>query len=353
MREQRWECQHALPFDDVLKLLDRLKAYGLHTVDPSRDSICYIEEFAVNHIEDINQLEAWPIEDVTLIHVLDDWQGDFFLLVGRYHSLYQKHQTLSTYCSISHPWLLPGHNATLLPQAMLWVGFRHTHSFIRVRLQTAEVVTPGETRASHQELIWIDERKQAFQTAIDLLELPIELRAEKGIVYLRIDKQEAPFFCSWADAFGPCQFEYNSSDPFEFLVPATKLAATYGQNPVTIRIYLTGFSPQTLLDFGAIEPFQRRVYRCSLHAPVDDLPTILSLLTGGGRLYSTLCEFQTARFLPSSPDAAVIIGIMGTQNEFKIEVRLNLMPLEPDHMSPWLEDLVGFPMTYAPLSPFP
>ena len=43
---------------------------------------------------------------------------------------------------------------------------------------------------------------------------------------LRPVDPSVPFFCSWPDAFGPRQFEYNTADAYEFLVPASKLAAT-------------------------------------------------------------------------------------------------------------------------------
>ncbi len=354
MREQRWESRDAILFDDLSPILSTLARLGLPVVEPSREGIFYVEDFAVDDLRDINQLDEGPIEDLTLIHVLEKWQGDFFLLVGRYHSLYQKYQSINTYCSLSHPWRLSGHYATLHPQAMVWTGFRHTHSFVRVRLHTTDVVTPGETWADQQHVIWTDERSQAFQSAIDVLDLPIDITRKEGKVQLHTRGRETPFFCSWPDAFGPCQFEFNSSDPFEFLVPATQLTATLGSVPVTSRVYLTGFSSQILEEFGKIESLSRKVYRCSLHTALNDLPHILGVLNkNGGRLYGSLCEFQTKQLLPESPDAPAIIGIMGTQGAFKLEVRCNVMPLEQPHMVAWLEDLLGLPMTYAPLSPFP
>ena len=353
MREQRWESQNCILFQDLSPILSKLENLGLPVADLSRESICYVEDFAIQDLADIDQLDNWPIEDLTLIHVLEEWQGDFFLLAGRFHALYQKYQSINTYCSLSHPWQLSGHYATLYPQAMLWTGFRHTHSFIRVRLHTTNVVTPGESWAHEQRLVWIDERIQAFQAAIEVLDLPIDVMQERDMVRLNTRRQETPFFCSWPDAFGPCQFEFNSSDPFEFLVSATQLASTIGTTPVTSRVYLTGFSAQILEEFGKIEPSARQVYRCSLHTPLNDLPHILSILSKGGRLYSSLCEFQTKQLLPDNPDASAIIGIMGNQEGFKLEVRFNVMPLEQSHMLSWLQDLLGVPVAYAPLSPFP
>jgi hypothetical protein len=161
-----------------------------------------------------------------------------------------------------------------------------------------------------------------------------------------------PFFCSWPDAFGPCQFEYNSADAYEFLVPASKLAATSAPEPAGVRVYLTGFSEDALVEFQRIEPTARSVYRCSVHCPLDDVPEIRSAIEPDGRLYATLCEFQTQELLPDGGDASAIIGIMGSSAGFAIEVRLNKAPLDEDIMAGWLERLIGHPVVYAPLPAF-
>ena len=67
----------------------------------------------------------------------------------------------------------------------------------------------------------------------------------------------------------------------------------------------------------------------------------------------TLCEFQTTPLLPHGRNASAIIGIMGSKNAFKIEVRLNQMPLQQEESEKWLTKLLGLPIHYAPLSPFP
>lgn len=353
MREQRWESQKSLTFEEILSLCERLSIQGLNPSTSEKEGICYIEELEVDHPEGIQQLDPWPLEDVTMIHILENWRGDFFLLAGHYHTIFQRYQSVSTYCSISHPWCLPGHQATLLSQAMFWVGFRHTHSFIRVRVHTSEVVAPGETWANHQRPIWLDERHQAFLAAIEMLELPIDIVVDNGMVLLRSSKSDTPFFCSWPDAFGPCQFEFNSSDPFEFLVPASRMAATLDGRGTTIRTYLTGFSQEALKDFMAVELKARYVYRCSAHCSLGELPEILEILGRSSRLYSTLCEFQTQSLLPQGHDAAAIIGVVGTKGNFQIEVRLNQMPIARSKMDAWLEDVLGFPVAYAPLSAFP
>ena len=353
MREQRWESRQSLSFPEVLDLLDRLQAKGLHPVDPEKEGICYIEEWPVPSPETIHRLDQWPLEDVTMVHVLDAWKDDFFLLAGRYHSTFQRYQSVSAYCSISHPWHLSGHLATLQPLAMFWVGFRHTHSFIRIRFQTSRVIAQGESCDPHQRTIWLEERQAAFHEAIELLDLPIDVSIQKDRITLRNTHEDVPFFCSWPDAFGPCQFEFNSSDPFAFLVPASGLASTHRLPTATVRIYLTGFSRDALNEFKTIEPGVRTIYRCSAHICLTDLPALLDIVGTGGRLYTTVSEFRTQALLPDYPDAAAIVGIMGTGNRYQLEVRLNMMPLPMDQMATWLEELFAYSMTYTPLSPFP
>ncbi len=75
-----------------------------------------------------------------------------------------------------------------------------------------------------------------------------------------------------------------------------------------------------------------------------------------GRLYATLCEFQTQVVLPEGDDASAIIGIVGLNGQFQIEARLNRAPLKEEAMGPWLERLIGIggvcPLpAYVPLTP--
>ena len=97
---------------------------------------------------------------------------------------------------------------------MFWIGFRQTHSFIRIRLHTTDVIAPGDVHADEQRAIWLEERQAAFQEAVARLDLPITTSIHKDRVLLHNARREVPFFCSWPDAFGPCQFEFNSPDPF-------------------------------------------------------------------------------------------------------------------------------------------
>jgi hypothetical protein len=147
VRERRWETTTPLTFGQVLVVGERLAALGLKPAVPAKDVICYVEEWTVESPEDFDQLDAWSTEDVTLIHVREGWRGDFFLLAGAYHTVYQRYQDVGTYCSISHPWRIRDPLRLHDPRSMLWLGFRHAHSFIRVRLQTKDVITPGRPAA--------------------------------------------------------------------------------------------------------------------------------------------------------------------------------------------------------------
>jgi hypothetical protein len=352
VRERRWETTTPLTFGQALAVGERLGALGLKPAAPANDVICYVEEWTVGSPDEFDQLDPWATEDVTLVHVREGWRGDFFLLAGGYHTVYQRHQDVATYCSVSHPWRIRAPLALHEQRSMLWLGFRHTHSFIRIRLQTRDVVTPGETRADGQRTQWLDERRTAFLEAITVLELPIETDVENNAVVLRVLDTTVPFFCSWPDAFGPCQFEYNTSDAYEFLVPASKLAATSAPEPAGVRAYLTGFSEEALGEFQSIEPGARYAFRCSVHCPLDEVPEILEAIRPDGRIYTTLCEFNTQDLLPQGDEASAIIGIVGFDGRFQIEARLNRAPMKEDLMAGWLERLIGHPVVYAPLPAF-
>lgn len=352
MRERRWETTTPLSFGQALAVGDRLAARGLKPAVPPQDVICYVEEWTVGSPKEFDGLDPWATEDVTLVHIRERWRGDFFLLSGAYHTVYQRHHDVGTYCSISHPWRIRERLRLHDQRGMLWIGFRHAHSFIRVRLQTNTVITPGEARGDDERTHWLEERRAAFLEAITLLDLPIETSVEKKAVVLRSSDASVPFFCSWPDAFGPCQFEYNTTDAFEFLVPACKLAETFHPEPAGVRAYLTGFSGAALAEFQTIEPGARYAYRCSVHCPLDDLPEILTAIQPDGALYATLCEFQTHTLLPDCNDASAIIGIVGANGQFKIEARLNQAPLPEDAMAPWLKQVIGHPVAYAPLPAF-
>jgi hypothetical protein len=353
MRERRWESRERLTFADVLAVGERLAARGLAPAHPAKDVICYIEDWTVRASDDFDRLDPWHTEDITLVQTLDAWRGDFFLLAGGYHTVYLRHQAIGTYCSVSHPWAVPPPLTCHEPRGMLWLGFRHIHTFIRVRLQTTEVITPGETRGDDRRALWTAERAGIFQAVIRLLDLAVHVDIVGEQVVLTPKQPGTPLFCSWPDAFGPCQFEYNTSDPYEFLVPASRLAATWGDAPAAVRAYLTGFAESALEEFRALHPQGRTAYRCSAHTPLDELPEILEAIAPDGRLYATVCEFQTPQLLPAGDEASAIVGAVGADGGFRLEMRLNRAPLPEPAMAPWLSELLGHPMVYAPLPAFP
>ncbi|MDR4495785.1 MAG: hypothetical protein R3B74_15490 [Nitrospirales bacterium] len=315
--------------------------------------IAYVEEWEVSHPQDIQTLDSWVTEDVTLLQVLEQWEGDFFLLAGRYHTVFQNYQSVNTYCSIAHPWTIQRPVATLHPQASLWIGFRHTHGFIRVRLHTTEIFTPGESVESPREQFWLVDRQEAFRESIETLDLPIQVDISQQKVVLQTTRPETPFFCSWPDAFGPCQFEFNSPDPFEFLVPGSRLAATWNDEPANIRVYLTGFPEKALVHFTQMMELPNLRYRCSIHCCLEEIVEVEERLVPRGRIYGSLAEFQTKSHLPEGIDAAAIIGLVGFEGEFRLEIRLNQHPLSRPDTTKWLENLVEYPLIYAPLPAFP
>ena len=353
MREHRWESVSALSFTDILSVAEKLRQAGLTSIQPEKEMITYLEEWEVADHEEIRRLDPWPTEDVTLLHVFNQWKGDFFLLAGRYHTIFRRHQTVNTYCSVAHPWRIGHPLATLQPVASLWVGFRHTHGFIRIRLHTMDIIAPGETVESPREHFWLKDRQEGFRTAIDLLQLPIAAKIDHHKVTLQTSRNDTPLFCSWPDAFGPCQFELNSPDPFEFLVPASQLAATNSNPAEQVRVYLTGFPTQALSDFKPLQADSRLMYRCSLHCELREIPEIFSLLNSQGRLYGSLAEFQTSASLPKGIDAAAIVGLVGSEGQFRLEVRLNQYPLSHEKTEQWLQELLGYNLVYSPLPVFP
>jgi hypothetical protein len=343
-----------MEFDRVLAVCDRLAGLGLKTARPDKDLIAYIEEWTVSSPGEADRLEGWTTEDVTLVRVHENWTGDFYLLASRYRDAYRKHQGSDTYCSISHPWRFGEPLRKHLPAGMLWVGFRdRTHSFIRVRLNTAEVITPGETRGDAERDLWLDERRRIFLGAVDLLDLPIRAEIKNRHVHLRSEESGLPLFLSWPDAFGPCQFEYNAHDPVPLLVAAGRLAQTFGPEPAPVRIYLTGFPEPALREFVNVASPGGMAYRISIHCRLGEIPSVLSVIRPAGRLYATLCEFQTRTFLPEADDAWAIVGAVGSEEGFRIEARLNRAPLPDDSTADWLETVTGLPMEPAPLPPFP
>lgn len=353
MREQRWESVEPFRFEETLELADRLSGFGLSPVAPGREGICYVEDWAVPVPAALAKFGPWHREDVTLIRLHEEYVGDFFLLAGGYHQIYREIGKEGAYCSISHPWITRPAFSTLHAGQMLWLGFRGEQSFIRLRLQTRRVVTPGEAGDVESRETWLEERSRVFSETIEILDLPLKVRINGGRVAVENADGRGALFCSWPDAFGPSQIEYNISDAFDLLVPASRLAATTGGKPVGVRAYLTGFAPDELERFGEIKPDARLLYRLSAHVRLADLPGLLRSIAPSGRLYTTLCEFRTKDLIPEGHEAWAIVGIVGAAGEFSIEARLSRTPLSPDDTAAWLARLIGKPVRYATLPPFP
>lgn len=352
MRERRWESEEVLNFTEILKTGERLASLGLRPLEPQKDIIAYVEEWTVPSVSSINLLEAWSKEDVTFQHTRRGWHGDFFILAGKYHEIFRGHPGLGHYCSMSHPFRTDADLKYHHSKAMLWVGFRDRLSFLRLRLQTHEVITPGETRGDANRKEWVEERKRIFDSVAERLDFPIKCSVKNGQVVPENRSSDGGLFNSWPDAFGPCQTEYNHTDSNQSILWAARLAETWEGKPTTVRVYLTGFDEQALAEFQSTEGEFEYVYRLSLHTCLADVPEILRLIAPKGRIYTTLWEFKPNEIFPNLEEAWMVAGIIGGENGFKLEVRLNRAPLPEDQMTPWLSTLFNRPMGYAPLPAF-
>lgn len=359
MRERRWESREFIRFDEVIALSDRLKGRGLTVKEFHREAACYIEEFRVSRLDEIDRLDAWNIDELTLVQINDRWQGDFFLLAGKHHDLYRQYPRMEAYLSLSHPWRISDDLKLRMHQseAMFWIGFRDTHGFIRVRVIPAEIITPGERRGEAKRLTWMTERASAFSEAIQALDLPLFVEWQKGALLISPEESasaaspaSSAVSCSWPDAFGPCQFEYIVSDRYELLVPAARFISKVGIQPAVVRTFLSGFPHEILNEFHQLQPESRMLYRGYLHAPLNDLPEVVQAMAPNGRALVNFCEFPTRPFLPEGEASDAVIGVIGSEPGFKIEVRLNRAPLPEGEMEAWLEKLTGLPMSYSPLA---
>ncbi|HZR47687.1 MAG TPA: hypothetical protein VFA47_13335 [Candidatus Manganitrophaceae bacterium] len=352
MRERRWESQGFIHFDEVAVLARRLKERGLDVKDFRREAACYIEEFRIARLDEIDRLGAWNIDELTLVQINDRWEGDFFILAGKHHDLYRQHPRMEGYLSLSHPWRIPDALNLRLhqPESMFWIGFRDTHGFIRVRVIPGEIITPGERRGEGRRLAWMTERASAFSEAIQALDLPLFVEWEKGSLTISPEEETSAVSLSWPDAFGPCQFEYIVSDRYELLVPAARFISKVGSRPAVIRTFLSGFPKEILEEFHSLQPESKMLYRGYIHAPLNDLPEVVQAMVPSGRALVNLSEFGTGTLLPQGEESYAVVGVIGSESGFKIEIRLNRAPLPEAEMEEWLNDLIGLPMGYAPLA---
>lgn len=352
MRERRWESRSAIRFEEVIACGESLRRMGLKPKSIDQEGACYFEEFWVKALDELDRLQAWPIDEVTLVQVLDRWDGDFFVLAGRHHEVYRRHQAMEAYLSVSHPWRMPQTAEPILHQdeAMCWIGFRNTHGFIRVRVVPGEIITPLERRDEGRRAQWMAERDAAFSVAIDALGLPLFVDWSNGAPSVASTDAGCRVSGSWPDAFGPCQFEYVVPNRYELLVPIARLVEQYGTHPAMVRTFLSGVPRSGYEAFHRIQPAAGLLYRGYVQAELNDLPNIVSAIAPRGRALVTFCEFRTGRILRVDDEAYAVVGVIGTSSGYRMEIRLNRAPLPEDEMEEWLNRLLGMPMAYAPLA---
>lgn len=350
MRERRWESQDAIGFDQVMALCARLRRKGLSIRELGQETALYLEAFPVDGLGEIRRLGSWVVEEVTLVETCEDWRGDFYLLAATHHELFHRTSSWEGYCSISHPWEIPrdvaleGHQR----EALFWIGFRKTDSFIRLRVTPREIITPGERRREAFRQRWIDERLAIFQAANRSMSLPVSFVKQEETFSILSMTGHFTVACSWPDAFGPCQMEFGSTDASGLWVPAAKLIAGSGRQPARLRVFLSGFQTETLETFHRLLPRSRLLYRGYVMGDLRSLPELLRIIGPSGRMIANLVEFQTATLLGSGGEAYAIIGLIAEASGYKVEIRLNRAPLPEGVMESWLEGLIRMPMVYVP-----
>lgn len=352
MRERRWESRDSLAFEEVLDLLASLTRAGLTVRPPRRESACYFEEFGIEGVDDLDRLEAWPLEELTLVQVADQWTGDFFVLAAAHHEAYRARPAMEAYLSLSHPWLIPRDLGPVLhhDEGMFWIGFRNTHAFLRGRVIPKDIIPPGEARGDAQRDRWVRERADAWSAALDVLDLPLFVDWSNGRPEVGSADPGCRISGSWPDAFGPCQFEYVVADRYELLVPAARFIERLGVRPATLRTFVSGWPPAVFDEIHRLQPDARRLVRGYLHACLLDLPEIVGAIAPRGKILSTLCEFRASDRDAAAQDAYAVVGVIGGPDGYAVEVRLSRAPRPEDEMDAWVSRLVGRPMVYAPLS---
>jgi|GEM_PF-275669 len=354
MRERRWESQSTFDFEEVMALCDGLRRLDVPIKGADQEVACYLEEFCVSRLEEIDCLAAWTVDEVTLVEVLNPWEGDFFLLAAKHHDLFQRCASSDGYLSIGHPWHVPDKLGIKLHhrEGMFWIGFRQPHGFVRLRIAPNEVITPGERRGEAKRYSWMAERASILGGAIELLGLPLFIDWGEDALSITSEDPAGQLACSWPDAFGPCQIEYTISDRYELLVPAARFISKLGHRPSTLRTFLSGYPREVLKNFHDLQPESKLFYRGYIQAKLKDLPALVESTAPTGRVIANLSEFQTGRLVVEGEDAYAVLGIVGNLSGFKIEMRLNRAPLPEEKMKGWLQWLLGTPMIYSPLPPY-
>ena len=354
MREHRWESQFPCDFEKFRMLCNSLKESGLNFRAENQDRACYIDDFRVNSLDEVKRLSPWIIDELTLMEVNHSWKGDFFLLAGRHHDLFREHKKMEAYLSISHLWRITLDRQIQFhdPDAAIWIGFRDTHGFIRVRILSTQVITPGESVSKDHFQSWMTERNSIFSNIISELELPIAVEREGHSISFFSTDSSALVSGSWPDAIGPCQIEFVITDRYSLLVPASRFVSKFGINSLPLRTFISGFSLHQLEQFHDLQPDSQLIYRGFIQAPIMDLPEIVSTIGPTGKGMVNLCDFQTKELLPSLTHADGVMAVIGEPGGFKIEVRLNRLPRSKTETGDWLESFFGSPMVYSPLPLF-
>jgi hypothetical protein len=213
-----------------------------------------------------------------------------------------------------------------------------------------EILTPGEGGQDSRRDLWVNERAEALAAALDALEMPLFVDWSEGAPTVGSAEPGCRISGSWPDAFGPCQFEYVIEDRYALLVPAARLVERLGARPAVLRTFLSGWPPDALAAFRALQPSAKLLHRGFVHAGLEDLSAIADAVAPRGRVVATLGELSTAGMLPDGRDAYAVIGAVGSHTGFTFEVRLNRLPLSRAETESWLESLIGAPVSYAPLS---
>ena len=352
MRERRWESRATFKFSEVMSVCLGLRNLGIPVKTGHEEFACYLEEFWVDHLEEIDRLGSWPIDEVTLVEIDDEWAGDFFLLAANHHELYRQRAQGEEYLSIAHAWQVPNPLKIRLHQreAMFWIGFRALHAFVRLRVGPLEVITPGERRGDGHRYDWIAERAAMLCSAIEVLGLPIKVEWGEDVLSVSGGEPAGAVASSWPDAFGPCQIEYTFPDRYELLVPSARFVSELGKRPSTLKTFLSGCPRGVIKEFHELQPTSKLMYRGYIHARLADLSAIIEASGPTGRVIASVSEFQTGRFLGGREDAYAVVAVIGNLSGFKVEIRLNRAPLPEEGMAEWLESLLGIPLVYAPLA---
>jgi len=251
-------------------------------------------------------------------------------------------------CQISSPPKVRFHN----PEVLFWIGFRDTHGFIRVRIVPNLITTPGEKDRAPDSAAWLAERAAIFSHIVAELGLPIAVERNTNSVTLFSTDPASLLSVTWPDAFGPCQMEYVVTDRYSLLVPASRFVSMVGFPASTLRIFLSGFPANRLEEFRQLLHPSSLSYRGFLQAPLTDLPEVISAIAPIGMGLINLSDFQTRRLIPDGKEAEGVLGVIGDRNGYRLEVRLNLLPLALSDMRAALEGVIGVPMDYSPLPLF-